>query len=128
MKIYISLPITGFDIEQVDARCTFATGVLKTKGHEAVNPLDVCGACGDELDYIGCMANDINALLRCDAVVMLDGWENSKGCQLERSAAQIYGLQVFDSLDKVPESNALWHVLGKEVGDETKNRTNPIAF
>lgn len=115
MKIYISLPITGYEIDHVEARCIFATGVLKGKGHEAVSPLDVCGAAGDELDYAACMARDIEALLHCDAILMSEGWKDSRGCRLEHEAAKIYGLQVFYGLDKVPENNALWHVLGKEV-------------
>lgn len=114
MKIYISLPITGYAIDHVEARCVFATGVLQAKGHEAVNPLDVCGVAGNEMDYAACMGRDIEALLHCDAIVMLDGSKQSKGCKLERKAAELYGLQVFEGLNKVPENNALWHVLGKE--------------
>ena len=41
MKVYISLPITGHDIEEVEARCIFAKSVLKKKGHTPVSPLDV---------------------------------------------------------------------------------------
>ena len=32
MKVYISLPITGHDIEEVEARCIFAKAVLERKG------------------------------------------------------------------------------------------------
>lgn len=114
MKIYISLPISGIAFEQVDASTTFATGVLEKKGHTAINPLDVCGAVGDELDYAACMGRDIEALLRCDAIVLLDGWKQSRGCKLEREAAKIYGLKVFEGLDKVPESNTLLYIFAKE--------------
>ena len=41
MKIYISIPITGQDIEQVEARLIFAKAVLERKGHTPVSPLDV---------------------------------------------------------------------------------------
>lgn len=114
MNIYISLPISGIEFEQVDASTTFATGVLEKKGHTAVNPLDVCGAVGDEMDYAACMGKDIEALLRCDAIVLLYGWKQSRGCKLERKAAEIYGLKVFEGLDKVPENTALWFIFGKE--------------
>lgn len=114
MKIYISLPISGIEFEQVYASTVFATVALERKGHTAIDPLDVCGAVGDEMDYAACMGRDIEALLRCDAIVLLDGWKQSKGCQLERKAAELYGLQVFEGLNKVPESTALWHIFGKE--------------
>lgn len=39
MKIYISLPITGHDIEEVEASCIYASGVIQAKGHTPVSPL-----------------------------------------------------------------------------------------
>ena len=41
MKIYISLPITGHDIEKVEASCIYASGVIQAKGHTPVSPLDI---------------------------------------------------------------------------------------
>ena len=88
MKVYISLPITGHDIEEVEARCIFAKSVLKKKGHTPVSPLDVSD--NPDASYAEHMGRDISALLDCDAVVFLDGWEESKGCALEHAAAKIY--------------------------------------
>lgn len=42
------------------------------------------------------MGIDIKALLESDAIVSMPGWVNSKGCQVERYAAKIYGLDIFD--------------------------------
>ena len=88
MKVYISLPITGHDIEEVEARCIFAKAVLKKKGHTPVSPLDVSD--NPDASYAEHMGRDISALLECDAVVFLDGWRESKGCTLEHAAAKIY--------------------------------------
>ena len=88
MKVYISLPITGHDIEEVEASCIFAKAVLKKKGHTPVSPLDVSD--NPDASYAEHMGRDISALLDCDAVVFLDGWEESKGCALEHAAAKIY--------------------------------------
>ena len=41
MKIYISLPITGHDIEEVEASCIYASGVIQAKGHIPVSPFDI---------------------------------------------------------------------------------------
>ena len=34
-------------------------------------------------------------LATADAVWLVDGWENSKGCQIERKIAETYGLNVY---------------------------------
>ena len=88
MKVYISLPITGHDIEEVEARCIFAKAVLERKGHTPVSPLDIGHS--DPDFYEAVIGTDITALLCCDAVVFLEGWRESKGCRLEHAAAKIY--------------------------------------
>ena len=92
MKVYISLPITGRDIEQVEASCIFASAVLEKKGHTPVSPLDVSD--NPDASYAEHMGNDITALLECDAVLFLDGWTASRGCNLEMEAAKIYGKEI----------------------------------
>ena len=92
MKIYISLPITGHDIEEVEASCIFASAVLRKKGHTPVSPLELDHR--DPEDYEAVIGTDITALLLCDAVLLMEGWEQSKGCRLEHAAAEIYGKQI----------------------------------
>lgn len=100
MKIYISLPITGHDIEEVEACCIYASGVIQAKGHTPVSPLDVSP--DSDVTYAEHMGNDIEALLNCDAVLFMPEWRSSKGCRLENSAAEIYEKKIFYSLDRIP--------------------------
>jgi hypothetical protein len=45
-------------------------------------------------DYMG---YDIAVLLeKADAVAFCKGWQNSKGCRLERAAAEIYDKEILD--------------------------------
>lgn len=103
MKVYISLPITGHDIEEVEANCIYASGVIQAKGHTPVSPLDVSP--DPDATYAEHMGNDIEALLCCDAVLFLDGWRTSKGCRLEHEAAIIYDKDAFYSLDRIPNTD-----------------------
>lgn len=103
MKIYISLPITGHDIEEVEASCIYASGVIQAKGHTPVSPLDVSP--DPDASYAEHMGNDIEALLCCDEVLFLDGWRTSKGCRLEHEAAIIYGKVAFYSMDRIPNTD-----------------------
>lgn len=99
MKIYISLPITGHDIEEVEASCIYASGVIQRKGHTPVSPLEVSP--DPDATYAEHIGTDITALLACDAVVFLDGYEYSKGCRLEYEAAVIYGKEMYFDLDEI---------------------------
>jgi hypothetical protein len=100
MKIYISLPITGHDIEDVEASCIFAKGVIEKKGHEGVSPLDVSP--DPDASYAEHMGHNISALLECDAILFLPGYYTSKGCRLEYQAGKIYKKQKFFSLKDIP--------------------------
>lgn len=99
MKIYISLPITGRNFEDVESSVIFANGVIEKSGHKAISPIGIEHK--DPEDYEAVIGTDITALLCCDAILLLPGWEKSKGCRLEYNCALIYGKQVFYSLEEI---------------------------
>lgn len=41
-----------------------------------------------------CLGKCVERLVLCDAIFSCKGWEKSKGCQLERATARIYGLEM----------------------------------
>lgn len=92
MKIYVSIPISGRPLDDAKAHANSIAGQLASHGHEVVTPFDVCP--DSSKPYACCMGRDIEALLGCDAIVIGDGWGNSRGCRLERAAAQIYGIMI----------------------------------
>ena len=92
MKIYISLPITGYDLQE---RKQYAESVKKRlqqiyTDSEIITPFDVCS--DPSLPYEELIAKDIAALLTCDMVYVCNGSNHSKGCRLECYAALIYGI------------------------------------
>ena len=102
MRIYISLPITGEKIEDVERRIDAARSFIEGRGHEAVSPLAVQP--DRDAPYAELMGHCVAALLGCDAVVLLPGWGKSRGCRLEREAAVIYNKEVYPFVDCVPEA------------------------
>lgn len=91
-KVYISLPISGLKIEKVKQNAEKAAEYLRKAGYEPVTPFDVLP--NEDVSYAHHMGKDIEALLKCDAVLFLKGWQFSKGCQLERYAVMVYKKQI----------------------------------
>lgn len=96
MKIYVSLPITGHDLAEVKKRADIIKQFLSSDWNEVVTPFDICSDTDKTYSYY--MGRDIEALLDCDAIFMANGWEGSKGCNLEHSAAVIYGKHIFTEM------------------------------
>ena len=88
-KIYISVPISGRNIEDVESDIIFASAQIEKHGCKAVSPLEVSP--NPDASYEEHIGNDITELLRCDAILLLDNWQQSKGCLLENQAALLYG-------------------------------------
>ncbi|MBD5414859.1 MAG: DUF4406 domain-containing protein [Bacteroides sp.] len=96
MKIYLSIPITGYDIEEVKARAELIKRLISSEDNEVITPFDVCPETDKPYAYY--IGRDIEALLECDAIYMASGWEKSKGCTLEYNVASLYGKHIFTSL------------------------------
>lgn len=90
-KVYISLPITGYDIEERKRVADSAKARARAMGCEAITPFDVCPEEGKPYAYY--MGRDIEALLGCDIIYLCKGWEHSKGCCAEAAIATIYKIK-----------------------------------
>lgn len=107
MRIYISIPIAGHDLEEQRAKAERFAGDIFAIGHDPINPFDA-PAPPEHFDekerYAYFMSFDIADILRSDAAYFSRGWEQSKGCRLEHAAAEIYGLKIYYALDRIPEA------------------------
>lgn len=96
MKIYISGPMTG--IEDFNKKAfNYWANKISFRGHEAVNPATLPTPITP--DWTEYMKQDIKALLDCDAVLCLPGWQFSRGAKIEINLAVELGLKVFEALD-----------------------------
>lgn len=89
MKVYLSGPIS----EVSDYRNNFNNASIRLKkvGYTVVNPCNLLHL--HNQSYESYMREDLKALLDCDSIYMLDGWENSKGAQFELKTANICGIK-----------------------------------
>ena len=59
-----------------------AEAYLRDQGYDVINPVKVAGAL-PEMTYGEYMKIDLQMLEFCDAIYMLNGWEQSAGAKLE---------------------------------------------
>lgn len=128
MRVYIAGPIAGKPNGNA-ADFEAAARMLHDDGHEVVNPHNVQphqheGDCppgpsagqtadgSDPAHTAPCfMRTDMQAMLTCDAIYLLRGWEHSSGAVAEFLAARAAGLTIYfavaltaaTALDDVPE-------------------------
>lgn len=91
-KCYISLPVSGRDLDEVGERITELARNLTNEGFIPISPFD------REVDFNAThklhMREDFKLLLGCDFILMAYGWEGSVGCRAELNAALACGIKV----------------------------------
>ena len=90
-KIYISGPMTGLPDLNFPAFHIEAAR-LRELGFDVVNPADLNP--NPDTGWHECMRNDLRALLDCDILALLDGWQNSVGAHLELHIAHRVGMEI----------------------------------
>lgn len=79
-RVYLSGPMSGLPESNFPAFHR-AAAQLRAEGYAVVNPAEINpGACLSWRDW---MRADIKALCDCDALVLLPGWQRSKGAHIE---------------------------------------------
>lgn len=94
MKIYIAGPIRNRPNKNIDA-FENAADWLRNLGYEPVNPFDLATDAeidADETNVTPDMCRkfcrrDVEAILGCDGIYMLRGWEHSTGARAEHAVA-----------------------------------------
>lgn len=103
-RLYVAGPMTGLPDLNFPAFHR-AAAQLRALGYQVVNPAEI--NTDPAADWLTCMRAGIKQLVDVDAIVMLPGWERSKGATLEHAIAVGLGLQVFALFDLVyPEAQA----------------------
>jgi hypothetical protein len=94
MKLYIAGPMTGLpDLNfPVFHR---AAALLRAAGHTVANPAEINPDPGAQ--WQACMFRDLEELDTCDGILMLPGWENSPGAQIERLWAKRTGKTILNA-------------------------------
>lgn len=73
-----------------------AAAQCESAGYKVINPAQLDADAGDvgTEEWHVYLRRDIKALADCDTIVMLPGWESSKGARLERHIASELGMEI----------------------------------
>lgn len=91
-KLYLSLPISGRQLEEAREYASKMKEHLTYQGYEVITPFEVCP--NSEEPYSRLMGHCIEALLECDVAYFCFGWQRSNGCTAEFEIARIYGKEI----------------------------------
>ena len=118
-KIYLSGPMTGIEPREYRRRFREAETILRRHGYGCINPCRVwpCrfpwlyrlmnALLGKRLTYAVILAYDLILLMtRADGIVMLPGWQASRGAQIENYVSMHFWMQgiskaVTEEIDKI---------------------------
>lgn len=95
-KIYVSLPISGYDLDERREAARRAVDALVANGYKReniMNPME--NGLPADAGTFAHMRRDFEILLRCDAIIFLDRWNHSAGCLTELHVATAIGLEVY---------------------------------
>lgn len=96
-RVYIAGPMTGLPAHNFPA-FRHAAMLLREAGYEVMSPVEINNeeSCSAK-PWQECMRADIAALVTCDMVALLPGWENSRGATLEHYIANSVGIPCRDA-------------------------------
>ena len=81
-RFYLAGPMTGLPLLNFPAFNAEA-GRLRALGFDVVNPAEI-----NTDPNASCMRDDIKELVTCDAIILLPGWDKSRGANLEFHIAE----------------------------------------
>ena len=89
-SIYICGPMRGYPEDNYPA-FNMAAGRMRNMGYPVVNPAETVG----KLTFLGYMKIDLGHVCDVDALIALDGWQESEGALIEMFNAIYFGKKVY---------------------------------
>lgn len=97
MKIYISGAITNNPNAKAQFDKAKKTLVELNKGYEPISPMDLPHE--HSKSWNSFMREDIKAMMDCQGIYLIEGWEKSKGAQLEAQIALYLSFKIIHELN-----------------------------
>ena len=89
---YLSGPMSGYPDFNIPA-FNDAAAKLRAKGLQVISPPEIDGSTDKTWDQY--LRQDLKALLDCHHIVLMPGWQESRGAKLEHAVAVGLGMRVW---------------------------------
>ena len=86
-KLFTSGPISGRPYKEAAIHFNSMANMASQIGFDPINPIQLCRP---EWPWWRCMTVCLWHLLWCDAILMLRGWDMSRGARIEHKAAMFF--------------------------------------
>lgn len=93
-KIYVAHPYHGEEGKKQKVEALIRDLVKKYPDVLYVSPIHALGFLYNDVDYDQGMQYCFGLLETCDELLLCEGWENSKGCNLEKEFADDHGIAI----------------------------------
>lgn len=91
-KCYLSGPISGKDLDERRKAFKDVQVMLETAGYDVVNPME--NGLPSDATTAQHMKRDIQLLIECDSIFIMNEWNHSQGCYTEFMVATAIGCEV----------------------------------
>ena len=133
MKTYISGRISGLDYTEVERKFENAEDLITGIGLVPVSPLK--NGLDRNTTWENHMLKDIEILLTCDAILMLEDWAESRGARIEKTIAEesgkliLFESNIADNDKRLREiKDAIQYVTGLRFEDYTQKGRQKDSF
>ena len=92
-KVYISLPISGYDLDERKETALAMEVIFCGRGYDVFNPFN--NGLPDKASTYEHMKADIKALLDCDVIMFMHNFNKSAGCHTELCVAMACCMEIW---------------------------------
>ena len=93
-KVFISMPMNGKSRKEIEQMQDDILISVCNKLNEKIEHIE--SYLDNDLSPLGCLAENLKRMSTADYVVFVEGWQNARGCIIERLCAERYGFEIID--------------------------------
>ena len=96
-KVFVSLPMNGRKHDEIVEEQKALVKEVSAKIGIDLEMIDSCISENVEnLKPLECLGKSLEILAKADCVIFGKGWENARGCRIERLCAEQYGISILE--------------------------------